>query len=308
MSTPSDGSEPVMTDHENSVVVGIDGSASAHDAARWAGAIAERFGAALHIVHGMPALGPNLTEAAAVYRAALLEYHADHAEQFLKAAADAVRSERPGLVVTTAASPDCVDDVLIEASARARFVVLGGLDVSPAKAVLLGSTTLRLATHAKCPVVAWRGRQTSPTSGAVVVGADGTAAGRAALATGFEVAERLGVALHAVHSWSSYRPPVDVPVPMLIDWQEVEDLQFSALTELVDEYHRDHRGVEVKCFLEAVGPGPALLQHLVGAQLVVVGNRGRPALAAAVLGSTSLNLLHHSPIPVMVCHPATGKP
>ncbi|KAA0079372.1 hypothetical protein CIW52_28025 [Mycolicibacterium sp. P9-64] len=45
------------------------------------------------------------------------------------------------------------------------------------------------------------------------------------------------------------------------------------------------------------------LRPLDRAQLVVVGNRGRPALAAAALGSTSLNVLHHSLIPVVVCRP-----
>ncbi|MET0992571.1 MAG: universal stress protein, partial [Mycobacterium sp.] len=45
-----------------------------------------------------------------------------------------------------------------------------------------------------------------------------------------------------------------------------------------------------------------LLRHVDDAQLVVVGSRGRGPLAGAVLGSTSLNLLHHSGVPVMICH------
>ncbi|MGV0849866.1 universal stress protein, partial [Mycolicibacterium phlei] len=50
-------------------------------------------------------------------------------------------------------------------------------------------------------------------------------------------------------------------------------------------------------------PSRALLRHLDGAQLVVVGSRGRGVLAGAVLGSTGLNLLHHSPIPTVICRP-----
>jgi nucleotide-binding universal stress UspA family protein len=254
----------------------------------------------------MPSFGPNLTEAAASYRAGLLTYQANSAEVFLKEAADAVRADRSGLTVTTAATSDPVDDVLVDASGRARLIVLGGIDIRPATAVLLGSTTLRLTTHARCPVVAWRGRHTAPTRGPVVVGVDDTPAGRAALATAFDIADRFGVALHAVHSWALRRPPGDVTVPFLINWEGLEELQFCALTDIVDEHHRDHSDVEMKCFLEEAGPAGALLKHLRNAQLVVVGNRGRPALTAAVLGSTRLNMLHHSKIPVIVCHPVPG--
>jgi len=293
-----------MTGHGDPVVVGVDGSESAQGAARWAGAIAERFDAPLRVVHGMPRLGRNLTEAAAGIQAAVMTYQADNAETFLKEAADTVRCERPGLTVTTAATSDPIDDVLVDASRRARFVVVGGMEFSPAAAVLLGSTTLTLATHASCPIVAWRGSTTSPTSDPVVVGVDDTPAGRAAVKAAFDIAARLGVAVHAVHAWSMSRPPGDVTIPFLIDWAEVEALQLAALTELVNEYRRDHEGVEVQYFLEMSPSGRALLKHLNDAQLVVVGNRGRAALTAAVMGSTSLNMLHHSNVPVMVCHAA----
>ena len=114
------------------VVVGIDGSDSAIDAARWAGAVADRFGASLHIVYALPVLGRNLTQTAAAMTAAMMSYQQDCAELYLKAAADAVRSDRSDLTVTTASVNEPADEALIEASREARLVVLGGKSVTPA--------------------------------------------------------------------------------------------------------------------------------------------------------------------------------
>lgn len=132
----------------------------------------------------------------------MIEYQVENAERFPKEAAEVVRCERPGLTVTTASTSDPIDDVLIDVSGQARLVIPGDTHVSPAAAVLLGSTTSNLATRAICPVVAWRGRDTSPTSDPVVVGVDDSPAGRAALAASFDIAERLGVVLCAVHTRS----------------------------------------------------------------------------------------------------------
>jgi nucleotide-binding universal stress UspA family protein len=58
--------------------------------------------------------------------------------------------------------------------------------------------------------------------------------------------------------------------------------------------------VEVRRVVERDRPAPALLEQAAGAQLVVVGSRGRGGLAGMLLGSVSHNVLHHSPCPVLV--------
>jgi nucleotide-binding universal stress UspA family protein len=283
----------------------VDGSDSARQAARWAGAIAERFRVPLHVVHAMPRFGgPDPSDVAAFYRAALLSYHADNAEAFLESASKAVRAEHSDLEVSTSATAHPVDDLLEELSARAVMIVLGGVDVTPAAAFLLGSTTLTLAARSRCPVVAWRGHHTDVTADSIVVGVDDSPGGRACLGVALDFADRLGVAVRVVHSWSKVRPDDGLGIPMLIDWVALERNQRAAIEQWVDDAAASHPDVGVECFLESTSPSRALLAHVGGAQLVMVGNRARHPLAVAALGSTSLNMLHHSAIPVAVCHVA----
>lgn len=291
-----------MSGMNGAVVVGVDGSAGALGAARWAGAVAGRLAAPLHIVHAMPTVGRNLTESAAAIRAAVMSFQRDSSEIFLKEAADAVRDGAPGVPITTSSLTTPVDEALIEISRRSRLIVLGGDDVTPVDALLLGSTTLGVSTRALCPVVAWRGTPSVPSAQPVVVGVDGSRASTAALAAAFEFADRLNVGLRAVHSWSTRLPAGGVTIPLLIDWDAVEAAQWTRLTEAVDEWRGSYPNVDAHCFVEQSKPGRALMDHAADAQLVVVGTRGRNAVASTLLGSTSLNLLHHSAVPVMVCH------
>ncbi|MGV0745324.1 universal stress protein [Mycolicibacterium sp. XJ870] len=297
-----------MASSTGSVVVGIDGSDSALRAARWAGAVAERFGAPLQILHALPMIGRNLTQSAGAMVAAMMAYQRDSAEIFLKAAADAVSADRAGLTITTASSNEPADEALIAASAQARLVVLGGKTVTPTAALLLGSTSLAVATHAACPVVAFRGDRVAPGAGPIVVGVDDSPAAETALAAAFDLADRLGSPLRAVRSLSFVVPAeTGVTMPFMIDWAGLEAAELAELTEAVDTQNQRHPGVAATCFVEPVSPGKALMRHADEAELVVVGTRGRNALAGILLGSTTLNMLHHSAIPVMVCRaPADG--
>ncbi|MEN4479736.1 universal stress protein [Mycolicibacterium cosmeticum] len=290
-----------MNDLAKPVVVGVDGSITSLHAARWAGALAARLGAPLQIVHAKPYAERNLTDAMAGVRAAYIDVQQEAAPRILQAAAGRVRNAHPDLAITTTSSTDPVDETLLALSRHARLLVLGGDDVAPAAALLVGSLTLEMTARAACPVVAWRGESLHPTTQPIVVGVDGSSC--AALAVAFELADVLGVPLRVVHAWSTRMPPGEVSIPFLIDWEALETLQHEELGRVVEPYRRRYPGVEMSVFVDPSKPRRALLQRLDGAQLVVVGTRGRNTLTATVVGSTSLNMLHHSPVPVLVCGP-----
>ncbi len=292
-----------MSEKSGPIVVGVDGSDGAVNAARWAAAVASRFEATLHIVHATPTIGHNLTDTAAAIRAAIMSYQRDWAEIIVREALDAVRSQQHDLDVTTESTDIPAYEALLQLGRGARMIVVGSSQVTAAGALFVGSTTLALATHAACPVVAWRGERSEPTDQLVVVGLDNTHSSAVALEAAFDFADRFNAKLAAVRSAPVSRPVAAVRNSLLIDWDALEAAEWAQLTDIVDRYSKRHPDVDSTCFLEPTKPVAALLHQVDvdDAQLVVVGSRGRNALASAVLGSTALKLLYHSTVPVMVC-------
>ena len=58
-----------------------------------------------------------------------------------------------------------------------------------------------------------------------------------------------------------------------------------------------------RCATGATWAGIVAVADEVGADVVVVGSRGRSELASLVLGSTSHGVVHHCPAPVLLVHP-----
>jgi nucleotide-binding universal stress UspA family protein len=283
------------------VVVGVDGSPEALRATCWAGAVAERLCAPLHIITATPSVGHLPSDLAAVARVAALEAHRESAELILKTAEDAVRAERSDVVVTTASVTDAAPQALDTASRTARLLVLACDDVTAAGALLIGSTTLATLAHSRCPVVAWRGDVTSLTHEPIVVGADGSATDGGALSMAFELASRLDVPLKVIFCWPPHLVMPKLTGPPVTEWNSTTQAQWRHLNELVDPFRKRYPHVDVKLICGPDKPGHALLLHSLGAQLLVVGSRQRNPLHGGLFGSTSLNLLHHSKVPVLLC-------
>ncbi len=272
---------------ESPVVVGVDGSRSAIGAARWAAAVAAKLAAPLRILHARPSLGHNISDAIADVRAVEMELERESATAILESARQAAEADQPDLRITTSEVDMPADEALIDLGRTARLIVLGSDEVSLGTAIMIGSTTVTVATHSICPVVAWRGDTAALTQQPILLGIDHDHDSRVAVTAAFEFAHRVGTSVIALHARSTRR--------------EAEEPERQHLSNAISPLLQLYPDVRVTEVVEHDKPSRALLRHATDAQLVVVGSRGRGLLASAFLGSTGLNLLHHCAIPVMIC-------
>ncbi|CAN5665024.1 universal stress protein [soil metagenome] len=284
-----------------SIVVGVDGSNLSMAATLWAAAVAARCGDTLHLVDVMTSVDQALMTIIAPEQRDAGSPPRELGHAVLSRAADAVRADFPGVKIVRTLSQQRTEDLLTELSRQARLVVLPCADVSAVGALLVGSTAVTVATHSHCPVVAWRGDARELDTRPIVVGVDDTSDPHACLVTALALAEQLRVPLSVVHALSPHRSPGDINIPIIIDHAALEHEALQRLSTAIAPIIDHWPEVEVHC---VVGTGKAsrvILDHAEGAQLVVVGTRGRGKLASALMGSTGLSLMHHSAVPVVVC-------
>ncbi len=139
---------------------------------------------------------------------------------------------------------------------------------------------------------------------AIVVGVDGSPVSRVAVDWAARTAALHGAPLKLVHVLT---PPAvmafpDVPMPPgYLEWQEG---QGRTLLDEAAQTARDAAGPTTEIGTDMVaGPSvPSLVEASKDARMVVVGCRGRGALARGVLGSVSNGLLYHAHCPVAVIH------
>jgi nucleotide-binding universal stress UspA family protein len=289
-------SEPRL---QRTVVVGVDGSAEALRAVRWAAVEARRWGLPLRLVHAAGwVVDPELEQAA---HGNFHELLMSRARARLTAAATRAKEVEPDLVVEQQTAAGYQVDVLSEESRLARIVAIGDRGLGRFEELLVGSTAVGLAAHAACPVVVVRGREISAAEAAslpVLVGVDGSATSASAIAFGFTAAAERKVPLMVVHTWSELL--ADPAVAPLLDWTTVERIERARLDKQLATWSATHPDVEVRCEVSRDQPAHRLLRLSEQAQLVVVGSRGRGELASQLLGSVSHALIHKAACPVAV--------
>lgn len=144
--------------------------------------------------------------------------------------------------------------------------------------------------------------------GTIVVGIDSSPAAQAALRWAAEEARLREAQLVAVHVWN-YVPPPSIGEPSLIPMTAADltgtlELEREAaqaeLESAVAEASPDSLSVEIESRLVEGDPAEVLEAEARGADLLVVGSRGRSGIATALLGSVSRHVVDHAACPVVV--------
>ncbi|GGI84733.1 hypothetical protein GCM10011581_22320 [Saccharopolyspora subtropica] len=285
------------------VVVGIDGSAVAENAARWAAREAARLGTGLRIVYADVTEAPLLPEIPGLHWPKEHRGHVrEQVARYLDRNARSARQQAPQVSVEVACEPGFPDKVLIEESRTARAVVVGDRGFGGFTGLLAGSVAVRVATHAHTRVVVVPDvgdPPTFPVTGPVVAGVDDATSAVPVLAHAFEVAADWDAPLHVVHTWEV----IGTDVRRLLSRtaaDQVQEREEGFVADLLADWSPRFPDVEVHSFVAHGSPSAELLTRAKGAQLVVVGARGRGGVSGAHLGTTSHKLLHHSPCPVAV--------
>lgn len=283
------------------VIVGVDGSPYALEAARWGGADARSLDRVLHVLHASVwsmVSHPVPPAVPAAHRQAMLE----KAQRWVHEAANAARAAAPGVEVIERLVVGEPAGVLIGESRHAREIVVASRGLDGPVAELLGSTALRLAQHAGCPVVVIRNSALGDPSGPVVVGVDGSTGSDGALEFALDHASRWAAPVVALHTWSDVRvsDQEDGTIWRTLNWATVAADEERLLAERLAGWQDKYPDVEVHLVVAQDRPVRRLLEVAEGARMVVVGSRGRGGVPGMLLGSTSQSLLYVAPCPIAI--------
>ncbi len=296
------------------VVVGVDGSRGSRTALQQAVVAAARHGADLTVVASYTP-EPFRVGGAPIDVPVLADVR-DDAERRAQDLLAHVRGD--ATVATVPGALDVAVDVvvvegpaarvLVELAAGADLLVVGSRGRGAVRSALLGSVALHCATHADCPVlVAHTDPAAVPGPPRVVVGVDGSAGSRAALAAAVDEAVLRGADIHVVAAFTVSDHWTDMGAVIAPTTVEIQDHLSATTAQLVDAVLGQRpAGSPAPRIRVVVEEGPArdvLVDHGRGAELLVVGSRGHGTLRGLLLGSVGLSFAIRATCPVLVVHP-----
>ncbi len=250
------------------------------------------------------ALGWAVERARAAHRPLHLVHARDDDTAAARASVRALTADlAPGAGVTTVTEP--VVPHLVDLSRGAHLVVLGDTLLRAALGRPGRPVAVLLAMRSRCPVVVVpRGddaadapapahpRQMSERA-VVVVGVDGTHAGRGALELAFTQASSRGAQLKAVHAWPPTAPGA-APDERQGGWPE----RRAMVATLLAGFRERHPDVVVVTHLVREEPVVGLVRRSRGAELLVLSGCSGEGRLGLLPGAVTMGVLDHAPCPV----------
>ena len=286
------------------VTVGVDGSESSGHALDWAAREAAQRGAQLQVVRAF-----MIPVYAAEFVPVYPQVDVDELRASYLAATELqvepVRRRFPGLTIAIAIENGLTVERLVDDSRKSDMVVTGSHGAGSLAALFLGSVAHSLAHRAVCPTVLVPSGALAEGVKRIVVGTDGSDAAAIAMQWARAEAATWDAELTVVHAWE-YPYGIDnssavVPAEMM----ELDAESLIARAAHLHDEHRPERAGKDHTRLVSGTPGHTLVSESAGADLLVVGARGRGALRSALLGSTSSYAIHHAHCPVAVVRSMT---
>jgi nucleotide-binding universal stress UspA family protein len=278
------------------IVVGVDGSPAADRALHWAVAEAARHGARVELVYAY-VIHPYAGMFGDADRD-LAQGRLDDVVERNRSVLDDVKWSATLTVASGVAAAAVVD-----VAADADLAVVGSRGRGGFPRLTLGSTSYRVAAHARVPVAVVPGASTDDDGRRpVVVGIDNAPASRRALRWAVEESARRGTDLTALHA---YTLPADPAPQAALNQSLYDDVRMRthadarALVDRVVDDTQNPVGVHIRRQV-AVGPAAGVLLDHAEGRLLVVGTRGQGTFSRAVFGSVSQQVLHHTSHPVVV--------
>lgn len=288
-----------MNDVNAPIVAAVDGSDEAVEALRWAAGMAEQENRLLRVVGAVGIVTGGYAPVATMAYSVVADAARHDAQRAVDAGVEEARAVAPAVTVSGDVIEGRAALALNEISTRSHVLIMGRRGLGGIKGLLLGSVSTNVAAHANCPVVVVS--RPAPTSGPVVVGVDGSHAARAAIGYAFEQADRLGTSLLAVHGYGGFSSSAffdhgDQVLRQLHD--EAEALVSEQLAGFAGRYP----DVSVDTATGIDTPAQRILDAAHGAQLIVMGSRGRGGFRGLLFGSTSQTVVQVAQCPVMIAH------
>jgi len=234
------------------------------------------------------------------------------AEQALKGAIeDALENSRP-VAVETVASEGHPAKLLAEHSQHADLIAVGARGRGSVAGWLLGSVSQELLRHSSCPVAVVRSpyRDEEATNSPqtylgewsrVVVGIDGSDSSKSALRWAADEAKAHDAELTVASVWTPL--PIAATPYDSAGWGtglDPQELAAAILQDTMEEVLSEYSGLALRREVPGWNAARVLIDLSDGADVSVVGSRGRGGFVGMLLGSVSQHVAAHADCTVVV--------